>query len=175
MRSLRVAGIRLELLDDSMLMYRTLHGHTASLQVAAQEVLLLSLDKAEQKSDWTAPELTERQLEYAARDAWVALRLGEVLDSGRTLPYRLAVQALPVVAQCHLDGVPFDWAQHATLCERWQHELAAAEEVLQQQLGSINPRSTQQIGDWLQQTLTPQPWTHGRARQPANCSSTARC
>ena len=117
---LAAAGIRLELLHDSMLMYRTLYGHTASLQDAAQEVLLLPLDKAEQVSDWTAPELTERQLRYAALDAWAALQLGEALGAGRTATYQLAVQALPVVAQCHLDGVPFDWPQHAVLCERWQ-------------------------------------------------------
>ena len=150
---LAAAGIRLELLHDSMLMYRTLYGHTASLQDAAQEVLLLPLDKAEQVSDWTAPELTERQLRYAALDAWAALQLGEALGAGRTATYQLAVQALPVVAQCHLDGVPFDWPQHAVLCERWQHDLTAAEQVLQQQLGTANPRSTKQIGDWLQQSL----------------------
>ena len=150
---LAVAGIRLELLHDSMLMYRTLRGHTASLRDAAWDMLLLPLEKTEQTSDWSAPELTKRQLRYAALDAWVALQLGELLGAGRTPTYQLAVQALPVVAQCHVDGVPFDWPQHAVLCERWQHDLAAAEAVLQQQLGSANPRSTKQIGDWLRQTL----------------------
>jgi len=150
---LAVAGIRLELLHDSMLMYRTLHGHTASLQDAAQDILLLPLDKAEQVSDWTAPELSERQLRYAALDAWATLQLGEALGAGRTATYQLAVQALPVVAQCHLDGVPFDWQQHAVLCERWQKDLTVAEQVLQQQLGTANPRSTKQIGDWLEQSL----------------------
>ncbi|MBK7079419.1 MAG: hypothetical protein IPH55_01380 [Betaproteobacteria bacterium] len=62
------------------------------------------------------------------------------------------MQALPVVAQCHLDGVPFDWQQHAILCARWQHDLTSAEQVLQQ-LGIVNPRSTQQIGSLLQQSL----------------------
>ena len=150
---LAAAGIRLERLHDSMLMYRTLHGHTASLQDAAQQVLLLPLDKAEQVSDWTAPELTEQQLRYAALDAWAALQLGEALGAGRTATYQLAIQALPVVAQCHLDGVPFDWPQHAVLCERWRQDLTAAEQVLQQQLGTANPRSTKQIGDWLQRSL----------------------
>ena len=150
---LAVAGIRLEVLHDSMLMYRTVHGRTASLQDAAQEVLLLPLDKAEQVSDWTAPELSAQQLRYAALDAWAALQLAEALGAGRTATYMLAIQALPVVAQCHLDGVPFDWPQHAVLCERWQRDLTAAEQVLQQTLGSANPRSTKQIGDWLQQSL----------------------
>ena len=150
---LAAAGIRLEFLHDSMLMYRILYGHTASLQDAAQEVLLLPLDKAEQTSDWTAPELTERQLRYAALDAWAALQLGEALGAGRTATYQLAIQALPVVAQCHVDGVPFDWEQHGLLCQRWQRDLVVAEQVLQQQLGSVNPRSTKQIGDWLQQHL----------------------
>ena len=130
-----------------MLMYRTLYGHTASLQDAAQAMLLLPLDKTEQVSDWCAPDLTERQLRYAALDAWVTLSWAK-----RSVPaaptYQLAVQALPVVAQCHLDGVPFDWQQHAVLCERWQHDLTVAEQVLQQQLGIANPRSTKQIGDW---------------------------
>ena len=150
---LAAAGIHLEVLHDSMLMYRTLYGRTASLQDAAQEVLLLPLDKAEQVSDWTAPQLTEKQLRYAALDAWTALQLGDALGAGRTATYQLALQALPVVAQCHLDGVPFDWPQHAVLCERWQRDLTVAEQVLQQQLGAANPRSTQQIGAWLQQSL----------------------
>ena len=150
---LAAAGIHLEVLHDSMLMYRTLHGHTASLQDAAQDVLLLPMDKTEQMSDWTSLNLTEPQIRYAAMDAWTALQLGEALGAGRTTTYQLAVQALPVVAQCHLDGVPFDWQQHALLCERWQHDLTAAEQVLQRQLGTANPRSTQQIGAWLQQHL----------------------
>ena len=149
---LAVAGIRLEVLHDSMLMYRTLYGRTASLQDAAQDVLLLPLDKAEQVSDWTTPELSAQQLRYAALDAWVALQLAEALGAGRTPTYQLAIQALPVVAQCHLDGVPFDWPQHAILCERWQHDLTSAEQGLQQ-LGIVNPRSTQQIGSLLQQSL----------------------
>ena len=157
---LAVAGIRLEVLHDSMLMYRTMHGRTASLQDAARDVLGLPLNKAEQESDWATPELTGRQLRYAALDAWAALQLAEVLDGGRTPTYQLAIRALPVVAQCHLDGVPFDWPQHAVLCERWQRDLTAAEQVLQRTLGTANPRSTKQIGDWLQQRLDPTTLAH---------------
>ena len=150
---LATAGIKLELLHDSMLMYRTLYGHTASLRDAAQSVLLLPMDKTEQLSDWSLPQLNEKQLRYAALDAWVTLQLGEALGAGRTATYQLAVQALPVVAQCHLDGVPFDWVQHGLLCERWQKDLTTAEQVLQVQLGAINPRSTKQMGAWLEQSL----------------------
>ncbi len=150
---LAAAGIKLEFLHDSMLMYRTLYGDTASLRDAAQNVLLLPMDKTEQLSDWSIPKLTEKQLRYAALDAWVTLQLGDALGAGRTATYQLAVQALPVVAQCHIDGVPFDWEQHGLLCERWQQDLSAAEEVLQAQLGTINPKSTTQMGNWLQQSL----------------------
>lgn len=150
---LSAAGIKLEFLHDSMLMYRTLYGRTASLGDAAQSVLLLPMDKTEQLSDWSLPQLTEKQIRYAALDAWVTLQLGEALGAGRTSTYQLAVQALPVVAQCHIDGVPFDWVEHGLLCERWQKELTAVEQALQVQLGPINHRSTKQMGHWLAESL----------------------
>ncbi|MBK7079420.1 MAG: hypothetical protein IPH55_01385 [Betaproteobacteria bacterium] len=69
---LAAAGIRLEVLHDSMPMYRVVYGHTASLQDAAHHTLQLAIDKTEQVSDWTTPELSAQQLRYAALDAWVA-------------------------------------------------------------------------------------------------------
>ena len=120
---LAAAGIRLEFLHDSMLMYRTCTATPPVCRMPRRRCCCCRWTRAEQTSDWTAPKLTERQLRYAALDAWAALQLGEALGAGRTATYQLAVQALPVVAQCHLDGVPFDWQQHALLCERWQRDL----------------------------------------------------
>jgi DNA polymerase I len=61
------AGVRL-VPDCTMLAGHALTGQAEKLSVLAERHLGLSLDKAEQKSDWSGA-LTERQLRYAALDA----------------------------------------------------------------------------------------------------------
>ena len=80
-----------------------------------------------------------------------------------------------MVAQCHLDGVPFDWPQHAILCERWQQDLTVAEQVLEQQIGTINPRSTKQLGDWLGQSLDVATLAAWPRTVTASCGSIVMC
>jgi len=65
-----------------------------------KELLAVDLSKEQQCSDWGAPELSERQLAYAANDVAYLHRLKEALDSmlareGRTELARACFDFLP--------------------------------------------------------------------------------
>lgn len=51
-----------------------------SLAEASLNFLQVEVDKSEQSSDWSNPELSESQLKYAAADALMAYRLGKKLE-----------------------------------------------------------------------------------------------
>jgi ribonuclease D len=87
--------------------YTDRHG----LKDLCREVLGIELDKAEQSSDWGAPELTESQLRYAARDVAHLHRLRERLDAmlgreGRRGLAEACFGFLPVRAELDLAGWP---------------------------------------------------------------------
>ncbi|AOQ23007.1 Ribonuclease D [Moorella thermoacetica] len=91
--------------------YFTIYTH--SLKEIAHRHLEVVLDKEEQASDWSAPELTERQLRYAGMDAAVLLPLREIL-ANLIYKNRLARAAkiefdcLPAAAEIECAGMPFD-------------------------------------------------------------------
>ncbi|GEA15553.1 hypothetical protein E308F_17970 [Moorella sp. E308F] len=86
---------------------------THSLKEIAHRHLEVVLDKEEQASDWSAPELTERQLRYAGLDAAVLLPLREIL-ANLIYKNRLARAAkiefdcLPAAVEIECNGMPFD-------------------------------------------------------------------
>jgi len=47
----------------------------------AEELLNGSISKGPKMTNWEAPELTEKQLVYAATDAWMGLMLFEKLQA----------------------------------------------------------------------------------------------
>jgi DNA polymerase I len=104
---------------DTMLAAQVLSGgnYAASyaLEAVAERYLDESLDKSEQRSDWSE-ELSESQLEYAARDARILVplreRLAEALESeelGRISDIEFA--AVASIAEMELAGVKLDVAR----------------------------------------------------------------
>ena len=88
--------------------YTDRHG----LKDLCRELLGIELDKGEQSSDWGAPELTESQLRYAARDVAYLHQLRERLDAMLEREGRQGLAAacfafLPVRAELDLAG----WAE----------------------------------------------------------------
>jgi len=53
-----------------------------SLKKMAGIVLGMKISKAQQLSNWEAPELTEQQLLYAATDAWISYKIYEAFING---------------------------------------------------------------------------------------------
>jgi DNA polymerase I len=112
-------SISLSPVFDSMLAAQVLSGGnyaaSYSLEGVAERYLDESLDKSEQRSDWSG-ELSEAQLEYAARDARILVplreRLAEALESeelGRISDIEFA--AVASIAEMELAGVKLDVAR----------------------------------------------------------------
>jgi DNA polymerase-1 len=83
-----------------------------SLEAVAERLLDESLDKSEQRSDWSG-ELSESQLQYAARDAAVLLPLRERLaasleEEGLGRISRIEFEAVATIAEMELAGVKLD-------------------------------------------------------------------
>ena len=89
-----------------------------------------NLDKSEQVSNWSAPDLTYEQFRYAALDAAILLDLHPVL-AGLLEKNRLAkvaaieFAALPAVVEKELYGLPFDAPSARTLLKTLEAELVA--------------------------------------------------
>lgn len=85
--------------------YTDKHG----LKDLVKELLAVDLSKEQQSSDWGAPELTERQLAYAANDVTYLHRLRETLDAmlareGRTQLAKACFDFLPARVDLDLSG-----------------------------------------------------------------------
>ena len=85
--------------------YTDKHG----LEDLVRELLGTDLSKEQQSSDWGAPELTEKQLSYAANDVAYLHRLKDALDSmlareGRSGLAKACFDFLPVRAELDLAG-----------------------------------------------------------------------
>lgn len=85
--------------------YTDKHG----LKDLVKELLSVDLSKEQQSSDWGAPELSERQLAYAANDVAYLHRLKDVLDGmlareGRTEMAKSCFEFLPTRAALDLAG-----------------------------------------------------------------------
>ena len=87
--------------------YTDKHG----LKDLVKELLSVDLSKEQQCSDWGAPELTERQLAYAANDVLYLHRLKDALDQllereGRTALAQACYDFLPARVELDLTGWP---------------------------------------------------------------------
>jgi ribonuclease D len=87
--------------------YTDKHG----LKDLVRELLCVDLSKEQQSSDWGAPELTERQLAYAANDVAYLHRLKDALDGmlareGRTQLAKACFDFLPTRVELDLAGWP---------------------------------------------------------------------
>jgi DNA polymerase-1 len=109
-------GISLSPVFDTMLAAQILSGGnyaaSYSLEAVAERLLDEPLDKSEQRSDWSG-ELSESQLEYAARDAAVLLPLRERLaasleEEGLGRISRIEFEAVATIAEMELAGVKLD-------------------------------------------------------------------
>lgn len=145
-------------IHDTQLMGRPLYHGILSLADLSKAALGVEMDKTLQVSDW-AGGLSNAQLEYAANDALVTVRLahkllGDLNQHSQGRLYELYRQAVPVIGQQVLQGLNLDWEQHHRLCDAWVVERDTLKIQLDNLLGDINPRSGKQLGEWLSQRLT---------------------
>ncbi|MBE9179346.1 bifunctional 3'-5' exonuclease/DNA polymerase [Oculatella sp. LEGE 06141] len=151
---------------DTQLAYRVLTAGlktSLSLQTLAQKLLNIELDKTQQVSDWSQP-LTSKQLQYAALDAAILLKLYPILVKKLERSHLLKIAQLefhcmPAVAQMELNGMLLDLSRWQTLGAKLEsdrdaalHQLSqlriagnAQMSLLPEMTDTINPNSPQQV------------------------------
>jgi DNA polymerase I len=147
-----------------------------SLADAAQFFLSMTLDKSEQVSDWSAKELSQSQLEYAARDAAIMLPLYQetqerLARDGLARVAELEFGCLMPVAEMELTGFYLDEGRWRAQLEKVKKTQAAAAGELQGMLSAgvaqaslfgraeINLDSQQQVAGALANLGVPMPET----------------
>ena len=106
----------------------------AGLAPLAQHYLNETIDKDEQKSNWQG-ELSEKQMEYAANDADVLLRLREAMvkaiyDNGLSEIALIEFSCASAIAQIEYTGISLDTVKWNKLLEDTKKARDAALEIL---------------------------------------------
>lgn len=113
--------------------------------------------KENQASDWSVPDLTFEQVEYAALDAVAVMRVAETLAPIITSfkmerYYKLCRDAQHPLARMQLNGMALDIEGHRDLIDDWLGKLNIARKEVIKVLGndSISPHT---IADYLEHNL----------------------
>ena len=101
---------------DTMLAYQLLKAGTypkGSLQEVCFDLLEIELDKDEQVSDWSTPDLTWSKIDYAAKDASILLPLYKALrkrliDENLARVAQLEFETLEPTVEIELNGILLD-------------------------------------------------------------------
>lgn len=137
--------------------YPTDEGLTASLGAMVEKILGIAVNKANQKSDWSYPELTFEQVEYAALDAVYVYRLAEKLVKGLDKfglhrYYQLIKAVQHPVAEMQINGLGLDVDAHKKMIDVWRVELYKAKtEVLK--MTGLKSLTAHTMGDYLEANL----------------------
>jgi DNA polymerase I-like protein with 3'-5' exonuclease and polymerase domains len=130
-----------------------LSAHRRSLEEAARAYLGVEVPKELQRSDWSAPVLSEGQIAYAALDAvlafqlWCKMRL-ELHAKGRGAAYVLQRDVTPPTARMIQRGIMLDLEAHRRQVAKWQAEAAAARQAFiaeTRQAPPITPAETRAL------------------------------
>ena len=113
---------------------------SASLKDLAKEMLGLDISKEQQTSDWSQENLTEEQIEYAALDAVLTVKLFEIQrptlgNRGLNRAYQILRDAQYPIAKMELFGIGFDVQKHRELMLDWQKESDRLEATIFEAMG----------------------------------------
>ena len=116
----------------TMLATKLVDNGTPNLKVglasAVNRYMQIELSKEQQASDWSASELSEEQLVYAANDVRYLVILTQYLNhfihkKELGLAWILEADAIPAIAQMWRTGIPFDRAELEQLQEFYVQEI----------------------------------------------------
>lgn len=131
----------------------------ATLKDLSKELLNVEVSKELQDSDWTNPDLTSAQLEYAALDAVLvskifSLQLAMLEKESLTRAYRVQRDAQHAVARMELTGIGFDVEAHRQMLLAWSEEAERLKLEILSALGQeLNINSGKQLSEWLTEAL----------------------
>lgn len=152
-------GIDLGAIHDTMIMSQVLYTGTAhgknvshSLANVARRVLEVELDKEQQTSDWGG-ELTEEQIIYAAKDAYILPGMAEKLldrleDEGLSGAYDLERRLAPAVGAMEDYGIAVDREKLEQFITANTVKAGRLRAELEAEWG-INPGSTKQLREYF--------------------------
>jgi DNA polymerase-1 len=116
----------------TMLATKLVDNGTSNLKVglasAVNRYMQIELSKEQQASDWSASELSEEQLVYAANDVRYLVILTQYLNhfidkKELVLAWILEAEAIPAIAQMWRTGIPFDRGELEQLQEFYVEEI----------------------------------------------------
>lgn len=130
---------------------------SASLKDVAYAIFKQDVVKSLGKSDWSVPEITFEQINYAALDAVIQMRVYEKLKEwveklGLSKVYKLYSEAQNVICQMELNGISLDKEVHKCNIVNWRQRMADARDELESITG-IQVITDQKIGEWLKKNL----------------------
>lgn len=139
--------------------YPTDEGLSASLASLVEQVFKVDMNKAMQRSDWSVPELTFEQVEYASLDAICVLKLAEKLAPGLQKLglqriYKLSKDAQHPIARMQLNGILLDVEMHREKISEWRTALYAAKKEVLSYTG-LTQITGHTLAGWLDKNLPP--------------------
>lgn len=116
---------------------------SVSLEALAERELGVSLPKDEQASQWYKVELSDSQIEYAARDAMVVLPLYQkqrekLKEQKQVRVAELEFATTPVLALMELNGLPLSIDKWNEVCAETEKEIDEISQELWKLLGTQN-------------------------------------
>lgn len=153
------AGLEPARIDCTMIQANALSGKRPSLAVLAETELSWRISKAQQLSNWSAPVLSQQQIEYAALDAVIVHRLFPILDrkirrKGRLRCYELMRDAQHPIARMQLNGCFFDRDAQQDLMQTWVADRERVDQELKTLLGTdFNLGSHVQLAAWIDKNV----------------------
>ena len=136
---LPIAGKLFDTMIAAQLLDAGVRSHGYNLAELVKVYLGEELSKEQQRSDWSNPRLSSEQLEYAARDAAILLRLREVMKpklTGARLveTAKLEFDCLGAIAQMELSGMLLDLSRWDSLRQELEQRRNQMAGALRQQL-----------------------------------------
>lgn len=172
---LPLGGKLFDTMVAAQLLEAGVRSHGYNLAELVKVYLGEDLSKEQQRSDWSNPSLSSEQLEYAARDASILLRLREVmkpkLKNARLVETaKLEFECLGAIAQMEINGMLLDLSRWDDLRQKLERSRDQLADSLRKQLQpallstqldilgnqtSLNLDSQQQVLEALQQMGVP--------------------
>ncbi len=136
---------------------------SADLKALSRELLGIEISKDGQTSNWGQPELEQWQIDYAALDAVLVVKLFDMQwqqleKGGLQRSYHLNRGSQYPIVMAELCGIELDVEEHRKLLEEWKAEKEELYPLILDSLGveEINLNSNPQLGAWLRGALSPE-------------------
>jgi DNA polymerase I len=160
---LSIAGKLFDTMIAAQLLDAGVRSHGYNLAELVKVYLGEELSKEQQRSDWSNPSISSEQLEYAARDAAILLRLREVMKpklTGARLveTAKLEFDCLGAIAQMELNGMLLDLSRWGSLRQELeQRRDQMAGELRQQFQPALLSAQLDLLGNEVSLNLDSQP------------------